>query len=480
MKKILFAFLLVGVNGTCHAAFQEFYMISGGSDTNSGSTTDLAAPVATTNGSWASPFLNRFVAASGTPFSGTSVGQFAAISSDSATGAVYVSSIVAVDAGGTYIDVDTTTIAWGTAPSASTIRRTCKIGGAWAGRPVIVSLFASKTVPTSTRVNIKAGTYANAANIVTFGSSGGNGNLLWWRGYKTTPGDQDTNANAVAGTDIPIFTFTTTGEMTVSGANQIFSNIVSSCNVTSGTSCLDPRAANLTFYRFRVYNSSTAATGIALAQNSAASNLLLQSCYIQASTVATNALQNSGSAQDYVIGCTIVGGSTTVSGAGAGSLFYRNFVYASGVHAFNVGNVGGIYLDNSIYGPGGDGFRIPLAPTQGVVIVNNYLENVNGANSTAAINLVVSSNTLHISGNAYYNCTLNKSTSILEGFAPYDNGTLTDSAFTSPTTQNFSLKPVGKNIAFPSTFENLPNMSSSYLDVGAAQATRDSSFTFGN
>lgn len=482
MKKLLFAFLFVGVTGTAHATWTDFYMMTNGSNTSSGFTADPVAPVASTNGSWAQGANTaRFIAASGTPFTSTKVGQWASICYDSSTVAVFIASITAV-VSNTTIDVATTSGSnfLGVIPIPSATTRTCKVGGAWADRNLIAQLFASKAVPCSMRVNIQTGTYSNTGNTITFGASGGNGNLLWWRGYKTTPGDEDNNGSAVPGTDIPLFTFTS-GEFSATGANQIFSAIASSCSATvAAGGCIDAHGANQSYIRVQAYSSNPTANATALVQNSAANNLLVQSCYIQASSAATNALQCNGSNNCYAIGSTVVGASITASVNGAGTVFYENYIYGSFWNGMNVGTTGGIsIINNTIYQPPNDAIHINAASVQGTLIVNNHIENASGVGA-AAINLLVSTNSLHISGNAYFNNTLNISTEVLEGFAPFDNPTLAQSALTNPNAQNFLLKPNGFNLGYPNVMEGLPFPLNSYVDVGATQGARDSSFTFGN
>ena len=254
---------------------------------------------------------------------------------------------------------------------------------------------------------------------------------------------------------------------------------VTSCTVAGAglLGCLDVHAPNLTFYRYRVYNSSAMPNGFAVVQNSAAQNFLMQSSYIQASTNATNAAQCSGSQQCYFLGCTVVGGSTTVNMTGAGSALYGNIIYGSGVNGVNMASTGGSFINNSIYQAPNDALRITVGPANGASIINNYFECASGG---TGIDLVASTNTLHLSGNAYSGCTVNVSTNALEGFSIYDNGALSQSALVAPSSQNFALKPNGKNIAFPGLFENLPNQPASYFDVGAVQGPTDSAFTFGN
>ncbi len=467
------AFLIVSATALpqiCAASFSEFYMVTTGSNTNAGSTTDNAALILSSSGSWgAAGTLNRYISTAAV-FGTASIGQMASIYFATTTGnAVFISSIVAVISN-TTIDLDTTTIFYGVKPSTSaTNQYACKIGGAWGDLGVLGNIFNARTVTQSTRINIKAGTYANTSNTRTFGSNGGNGNLIWWRGYKTTPGDQDSNNLAVAGTDIPNFTWTT-GNAAITGSNQIFSNLQFISANTAATGTVDDHAANLTYYRCRIINSSNVANGFALVQNSAGFNTRIQSCYIQADILATNAIQCAGAGSTFLMGSVINGGSISVSLTGAGSTMYGNIIYGSGSNAVNVGGTGPLILiSNSVYQPVGNGFNFNGPSSLGSLVFNNYFENVNQSGK-AAISLAVATNTVNISGNAYSGCTLNISTTVTEGFTIYDNTTsLSQAAFISPSNQNFSILPVAQGIAYPSLFENLSNDTQGYVDAGAKQ-----------
>src|SRR5580765_5922822 len=73
-------------------------------------------------------------------------------------------------------------------------------------------------------VNMLAGsgnTYDGTTAIRTFATAGTTVAPVWWRAYKTTPGDQDGNNLAVAGVDIPTLT-TTTGNYSATGTYQIW------------------------------------------------------------------------------------------------------------------------------------------------------------------------------------------------------------------------------------------------------------------
>jgi hypothetical protein len=111
-------------------AFTEFYCdASAGANVNAGDLTANGV-VTSTNGDWGNATANRFTAASGTPFSGVSVGDFASVYLDGATIAVYIARVTAVNGGGASLDLSTTAIS-GTAPATGATGRSCTTGGAW-------------------------------------------------------------------------------------------------------------------------------------------------------------------------------------------------------------------------------------------------------------------------------------------------------------------------------------------------------------
>jgi hypothetical protein len=90
---------------------------------------------------------------------------------------------------------------------------------AWADFGAAISGVGAGPAASPTRINIKAGTYANTTTGRAFNTAGAAAFPVWWRGYKTTIGDQDANNVAVAGTDIPLVTFTT-GQVTVTASTR--------------------------------------------------------------------------------------------------------------------------------------------------------------------------------------------------------------------------------------------------------------------
>lgn len=216
-------------------AFTEFYVQSTGSNLNAGSTTADAASVTTTNGDWNQTTSNRFIAASGTPFSGVSAGEWASIYLDGATVTTLIGRVTAVNGGGASIDISTTARSGSTTAGAT--GRTCKIGGAWAG-PSGSSVFplsfitnaAVNTSSNPVRINVK-GTGDNTTTDYTMtgaGSNMANTGPITIEGYTNTVGDggRFIIKGPTSGTAIALFGITASG--------VCIKNMILDSNGTSG------------------------------------------------------------------------------------------------------------------------------------------------------------------------------------------------------------------------------------------------------
>lgn len=175
--------------------FTEFYVQTTGSNLNAGSTNSDSASVTSTNGDWGNAVANRFTAASGTPFSGVSVGDWASVYLDAATVTGYIARVTAVNGGGTSVDLSTTAIS-GTAPATGATGRTCKIGGAWKGPngteafPFgFLSWAATDASNHAPRCNIKGGTNYNISAAMTHAVTGANVAATIFEAYTSTVGD---------------------------------------------------------------------------------------------------------------------------------------------------------------------------------------------------------------------------------------------------------------------------------------------------
>ncbi len=318
------------------------------------------------------------------------------------------------------------------------------------------------------RLNMKAGTYANTTNARTLAAVGTTIARIWWRGFKGTAGDQDTNNLAVPGTDIPSITFTTAG-LTVSGVHHILSNIDVTGAKTAGTAQAILSGADSDYYRCRFANTNTGATCPAVQVVGICT--MVGCTFSAASTTTTNIVQSLANGQILVLGCRFFGGGnvgysmTTATGVTIHSCVFDSIPG----DAINITTGGANIIGNIIYAPTGNGVNVTGTPANLIVVANNIFSTVNQA-AKAAINNSSGTNTGFIIpiSNGYWNCTATRS-GLTEDFNIYDNATLASDPLVSPGTGNFALNPVARNIGFPGLFENT-SVYQGYLDLGAAQA----------
>lgn len=304
-------------------SFTNLYLQTSGNDMNAGSSTADTADVTQTNGSW-DITADTFIAASGTPFSAVTTNDWVSIYADGTTsGAVYVAQVTAVGGSGANVTLSTTA-KYGTKPAAGATGKSAKVNGAWASLAVVTSLFASVAVPAATKVNIKAGTYANTTTARAFGSAGLTTGPLWWCGYKTTPADMDTveTVARVDGTDIPLITFST-GALTITGNHQMFSNI-SVTAARSGTAC---SVTGLNVLLFRCRSENTTANSASSAYATSGNGSKAVQCWFKATTTSTRCVNVSIVTQ--LVGCVMIGGLAGVELNGSVPLVVASCAFRS-------------------------------------------------------------------------------------------------------------------------------------------------------
>ncbi len=393
---------------------------------------------------------------------------------------VKVSNVAAGLDGAITVDVATR---YGTVPTVNSGSRECRAGGSLASWGITATNGAMNTgsILQPTRINVKAGTYANTTTARTLAQSGAATLPLWWRGYLSTPGDQDTNNVAVAGTDIPDFTFTT-AQLTISATTITFSAIsFTSAQTGSTTGSVNLSGSVQLFYGCQFTSTGANANSMACNSSAGGSPKTFERCKFTANAAATAALRNA-SGNMNISDCVMTGGITNYTAATgtAGNFNQCVFDSAAGDALGITGGSGSLILTNcSIYAPTGNGVNIITVPTGGCVIKNNYFENVNQA-SKAAINNTSGTNSSQIIciGNAFFNCTATY-TGLSETFTILDGGTLASVGFLAGSTQNFTMLKVGQNIGAGGTFESTSTYQG-FRDVGAVQgahANRSRSFS---
>lgn len=210
-------------------AFTEFYMQSGGSNLNAGSTNNNTATYSSASGNWTQSTRVFTPTDGSTPASTVSVGMFASVYLNAATTAVYIGRVSAVGAGvnGTITCNTSGSFEYGAAPANSTGGMSIKVGGAWTG-PSGTATFPlglsgnlvgnlQNTSNNCTRLNAKNDqTYTMTAALpfATLGTA-----LL--QGYSSTPGD---GGQATFTSNLTSTNFTIAGNSKQGFADLVFAN----------------------------------------------------------------------------------------------------------------------------------------------------------------------------------------------------------------------------------------------------------------
>jgi hypothetical protein len=448
-------------------AWSDFYMITGtGSNLNAGSTTSGTPVYSSTSsdGTWSNTASTYTPGDGSTPATSVSVGDWCSIyTNQSAT--PYIAQVTSVGSGVNGVITLSTTNYFGTNPATSSAAN-IRDGGAWADFGMVASGAAlnTGTVTQSTRINVKAGTYANTTTSRSVGLGGTTTAPVWWRGYQTTPGDQDANPLAVAGTNIPAITFST-GQFIVAGNNSIFSNLDLNGACTSTYGQCKVLGASCTFYHFRSQNTASNSAAVAFWCDQICT---CTNCYFKATTTAAQTVFLEGNTSE-LMACYIGGGAIGLSSAVNYMVISRCVFDSPSGDAIASSSAGMLAILNcSFYGGGGNGVNFTALPYQSALVANSYFDSFSTAGKYAITNSTGSNTSLiGAVGNAYYNCAGNTN-----GFGDFplifDHGTLRASAFVAPSSQNFSLNSNGYNLGVPGTFELLSN-DVGYLDVGALQ-----------
>lgn len=440
-------------------AFTNFYLIAGGvgsADINAGSSIG-AAQATTTNGNW-NAATGVFIAAAGTPFAATVVGDYAAVYVDGAAVTLFVGRVTTVTSN-VNITVDVATIKYGAAiPTTSATGRSCTINGSWNTEQVLAAGgLATFVVPQSTKINIKGNLTFAAARIISI--AGSTTVPLWFSGYNTTPGDLDNDTtNTLAK---PIWT-TGANLLTCSGTYQMWSSVSVVGNRSGAATTFS--GSNQRFIRLRVENISANAAAFAATQNS--SNNIYDSCWFKAPATGTTTAVFSMTTGASMRGCIFDGGGLAGLGSAATIPILRYCIFLNnpiGILATTgVSNIEGCTFYNCTT----DGIKWSGAPgagsfITGCIFVSGSSATTNGINNASGTN----TGNIYRSCNDYYSIT---NPEVGLGDSPSFFGQ-TESI--SPVTSATNMTPVpGSNAlihGFPGIFED--QAFSSYLDIGAVQ-----------
>jgi hypothetical protein len=383
--------------------FTEFYMQTTGNDLNAGSTNADAALYTSTAGNWDG--TSAFTPTDGsTPSSTVSVGMWVDVYNTGDTAARYIAQVTAVGAGVNGTITVSTTAKYGSAPTSNSGSRNIKVGGAWASSAALTGIAAS-TAPASTRINIKAGTYGSLSTQ-TWKIGGAAGILVWYRGYKSSPGDLDAVSLAGVtawnpGTDCPSMTFSSSN-LVVSGKDSIFSGIAA-----TSSSTVSP-TVTFSGSNIQIHRSVLTATGANAASNAvkmSASAIDLDLCCLKATLSAAVVLTVGASAD--VRGNYIQGGLNAISNTTAGPVnVVGNVCDSPGSDAISIAvNSACVIHENTIYNAGGHGISLISTMTSDAAITSNLFHTITTAGKYC-VAFVGSTDVgcVRLTNNAVYNC----------------------------------------------------------------------------
>ncbi len=444
-------------------AYTEFYMTTTGNDLNAGTTTADNALVTDVGGTYnqgtGAGGTDQYVGSTGTPFSATVVGEYISVYTSGATFATFVGKITAVNAGGQSVDVSLTLI-YGTRP-ANASTKTAKTGGAWTSLAGAAStgILNTGTVPQSTRLNVKAGTYANTTTSRAIGLAGAATTPFWIDGYKTNPGDLRTAAPTtprVPGTDIPDFTFTTVG-MSASGTRVFLSNL-SISNNRSGA-CFSPSGGGFSLFRVQISNASNNSAAIALAQSGGGT---AAQCYFSVGGTTATACITVG-ATFNMRDCVVRNGVSGIS-AGTNTLTLIGCQFTSQLTNGVTFSSGTARFDRCTFYGATNGIQFTSAPGSDCAIGNCLFSNLtNGINQSSGTD----EDRFLLNNNDYY--TVTNHTVGMTDVPDWYAQTESSSPFTNAGGGDFTLATgaLARQSGSPGEFETLTQ--SSYLSIGAYQ-----------
>ena len=310
---------------------------------------------------------------------------------------------------------------------------------------------------TGMRYNVMAvgGTFANTTTTRTFNGVATTTAPNWWRGCNTAAGDLDADFTTAK----PSITFTT-GQFSVTGAHQIFSNLSITAARNGPTFINSSATGPCQMDRCRVTNTTANSAAFAATFNGA---ITVSRSYFSATATATSVTSQAIANQIFEgnvftgggVGLTITVGSIVIKG---------NTFRATGSHGITMGSTLMTFIEgNTFRGCGGDGINITTIPTTCLIANNLFAAGLGwGINNASGGN----TNVLKRLGNDFWSNSLGTET----GFG--DSPSLSQlSESNDPHTSSTNLALITGSSAKaggqPGLFEN--ESYTSYLDVGAVQ-----------
>jgi len=332
------------------------------------------------------------------------------------------------------------------------------------------------------RCNVIAGTYTYGASVL-FATAGTTTAPIWWRGYKTTPGDLDVaGGSRVPATDLPLISLTDVAYQIISaGAHQIFSNLAVTSICTTVSGAWNASGGNQRFIRCQIENTQAATHARAI---STVGPTLLVGCFLKVTTTSAFCVSVGGFTK--LIGCQMVGGITGIS-AGEYTFVSDSTIsgFATNGITFSTATRFCLFDHMTIYAAATNCVLVSVAPTTGALIMSNCIFGgcTNGINN----NTGVDTNGVTLISNQFYACTNNiiRLTEQADVTADLTASTFNIDNDTDPwvdkASANFNLASgaVAKSTAFPGAFDDpsgTPIMTG-YPDIGAVRHIDPSSGT---
>lgn len=263
------------------------------------------------------------------------------------------------------------------------------------------------TTNTHIQYNCKASTKNMAGTSLSFSGSGTTSAPNRWRGYKTTPGDLDTQPATArtSGTDFPLITFTS-GSVTIGGNFQDFENIEFR-GTAPGTRLVGVTGASCKFLRCRFDCQEASATSYTMRLSGDGCNFV--DCWFKGTSTASHVVFLEG-VRSTVSDCQFLGGGNGlyvdatggIETAIIGCIFDDNG--SDGIKIDGSASRGAVISGCTFYSPGGNGIDITTAvPT--FLLIRNCLFHTVTAGSTFAVKMPSGTAQPLICGCAYYNVT---------------------------------------------------------------------------
>lgn len=387
-------------------AITSFYIQSGGSDLNSGST-NSNTPISTDTGGNGTYLqgggaggTDRYTANAGTPFSAATANvDWVSVYTGTPAATSFVGLITAVNAGGASIDISLTSIL-GTRPTNAATWKAI-VGGAQADLLAVIN-YGATTLPGSTDFLIQSGVSITPSAAQTIALIGTTLKPLRLRGYYSSVGDLDMppKAGSAALGNYPTIAYTSTGRLTCSGAYTTVMGLKITANVNNAVLIHSGNPSRV--HNCIIINSSAGASALAFSYSA---SCILSCCYL--SSVANNNVVN-GSQALLAESCTFIGNGTGTSQHGAvtgvGSFHKCTFQNLGGNGFQTSTNAGSIMvLDCTFDGCGVDGIHVTGPPTAGSLIANNVfvgsgVNDINNASGGNTGNIQLLNNDTYFTG----------------------------------------------------------------------------------